>query len=483
MDATLTDTLRPTIRMLSDDQIKVIHESSMDILSETGIWMEHQTASDLLLEAGARQAGERIKIPPRLVMEAIDAAPSGIPMHSRLGELTMPLEGEKVFFGSGSDCLFTVDVETGERRETVAKDVQDMARLCDGLDQIDFVMGMGSPSDVPSSDHYLHSFINMLRGTAKPVLYTAKDRTDMQDIYRIACAVAGGEENLRDKPFLLLYAEPISPLRFNEESVDKLLFCAEMGIPAAYVPSPNTGAGGPVTLAGAIALGNAECLVGLLLTQLVRRGTPFLYGVNTAALDMRTTIVSYGAPEYPMGMVACRDLCRIYNLPVWGTAGATDSNIVDTQAGIEASVSILMACLCGCNLNHDVGYIEYGSTSSMEMLAVCNEIISEVRYLVRGVEVSEQTLARDAIHRAKPGGGFLIDDHTLEHWREAQWRPDLLSRQRHGRWTERGSKDLTTRANEKAREILAAHRTPPLPAAAEETIAEVLGERARVNSG
>ena len=474
------DTLRPAIRMLSDDQIKVIHQNSMEILSETGVVMEQTAARELLLEAGAHETGDRIKIPDAMITGAIDSAPSLIPMHNRMGQLTMPLEGENVFFGSGSDCLFTIDVESGKRRQTTAADVERIARLCDGLDQIGFVMGMGSPSDVPPSDHYLHSFIQMLRGTAKPILYTAKDRKDMEDIYRIACAVAGGETMLQERPFLLLYAEPISPLRFNEESVDKLLFCAEKGIPVTYVPSPNTGAGGPVTLAGAIALGNAECLLGLLLTQLVRPGTPFLYGVNTAALDMRSTIVSYGSPEYPMGMVACRDLCRYYNLPVWGTAGATDSKVVDAQAGIEAAISIMMALLCRCNLNHDVGYIEYGSTSSMEMLVMCNEIIGEARYIVGGVAVSEETLARDAIHRASPGGGFLADDHTLAHWREAQWRPVLLDRERYGRWAEHGSRDLAARANERVREILADHSAPPLPDAAQRVIAQVLEERERV---
>jgi trimethylamine--corrinoid protein Co-methyltransferase len=472
-----TDTLRPTIRMLSDDQIQAVHQNSMEILSETGVWMEHEGARDLLIDAGAHQVEDRIKIPSRLVMEAIDSAPSRIPMHNRLGELTMPLEGENVFFGSGSDCLYTIDVESGERRQTTAKDVERIARLCDALEQIDFVMGMGSPSDVPPSDHYIHSFINMLRGTTKPLLYTAKDRTDMEDIYRIACSVVGGESSLREKPFLLLYAEPISPLRFNEESVDKLLFCAEKGIPVTYVPSPNTGAGGPVTLAGAVALGNAECLLGLVLTQLVRPGTPFLYGVNTAALDMRSTIVSYGSPEYPMGMVACRDLCRFYDLPVWGTAGATDSKVVDAQAGIEAAISIMMSCLCRCNLNHDVGYIEYGTTSSMEMLVVCDEIISEVHYMMGGLEVNERTLAREAIDRARPGSGFLDDDHTLAYWREAQWRPGLLSRERHERWMRQGSKDMAARANDKARKLISTHQTVPLPDVVENTINEVLEKR------
>ena len=470
-------TLHPTIRMLSDEQIQEIHNTSLDILSRTGIVMKNEAGRQLLLEAGAWESGERIKIPPLLVMDAIASAPSRIPMHNRLGELTMPLEAGKVFFGSGSDCIFTMDVETGQRRKATAEDVQRIAHLCDGLEQIDFVMSMGNPSDVPAMGVYLHSFIGMIRGSVKPNVYTANDRADMEDIYRIACAVAGGEDELREKPFLLHYSEPISPLLYNDESVDKLLFCAEKGIPVTYPPSPNTGGGGPITLAGALALGNAECLAGLVLSQLVRPGTSFLYGMNTAALDMKSAIVSYGAPEWAMGMPAWTDIGRWYDLPVWGAAGATDSKVVDAQAGIEATVSVMTAFLTRCNLVHDVGYIEYGTTSSMEMLVVADEIIREVRYIMGGVEVSERTLAREAIHRARPGGGFLADDHTLDNWRWAQWRPELIDRMRYDNWVEKGRQDMTTRANERAREILAEHEVPPLPEAAAEVIVEVLKGR------
>jgi len=337
---------------------------------------------------------------------------------------------------------------------------------------------MGVSSDVPALDHYVYEFVAMLQGSVKPIVYTANNLADMQDIYRIACAVAGGEMQLREKPFMLLYAEPISPLLYPPESVDKLLFCAEKGIPVAYPPSPNTGGGGPITLAGALALGNAECLVGLVLTQLVRRGTPFLYGMNTAALDMKSAIVSYGSPEWALGMPAWADMGRYYNLPVWGFAGATDSKVVDAQAGIEATVTIMSAFMARTNLNHDVGYIEYGSTSSMEMLVIADEIIREVRYWMEGVEVSERTLAREAIHRAKPGGGFLADDHTLKNWKWAQWRPALMDRTRYDRWAAEGAKDMTTRANEHAHKILAAHQTPPLPDAAEAVIGQVLKARA-----
>jgi trimethylamine--corrinoid protein Co-methyltransferase len=471
------EVLRPTIRMLSDEQLQAIHHTSLDILSQTGVVMKNETGRDLLLEAGAWESEGRIKIPEYLVMSAIGSAPSRIPMYNRLGQLTMPLEEGKVFFGPGSDCPFTLDLETGERRQPVLEDVRRIAHLCDGLDQIDFIMSMGTPSDVPAMDHYLHSFIAMIQGAVKPNVYTARDRADMEDIYLIACAVAGGETELREKPFLMLYAEPISPLLYNDESVDKLLFCAEMGIPVTYPPSPNTGGGGPITLAGALALGNAECLVGLVLTQLVRPGTPFLYGVNTAALDMKSAIVSYGAPEWPLGMAACSDLGRYYGLPVWGVAGATDSKVVDTQAGIEATITIMTAFLCRCNLNHDVGYVEYGSTSSMEMLVIADEIIRDVRFVVGGLEVNELTLAREVIHGARPGGGFLADDHTLDNWKWAQWRPAIMDRMRYDRWVKQGRQDMAARANDRAREIVAEREVPPLPQAAKEAIAEVLRRR------
>ena len=471
------ETLRPTLRMLSDEQILAIHHSSLDILARTGIVMKNETARDLLLEAGAWQSGDRIKIPEHLIMAAIGSAPARIPMHNRLGELTMPLEEGRVFFGPGSDCIFTMDLETGERRRATAKDVQRIAHLCDGLDQIDFTMSMGNPSDVPALDIYLHEFISMVRGSVKPTCYTANNRADMEEIYQIACAVAGGEMELRERPFLILYAESISPLLYPDESVDKLLFCAEKGIPVTYPPSPNTGGGGPVTLAGALALGNAECLVGLLLTQLVRPGTPFLYGMNTAALDMKSAIVSYGAPEWPLGMAAWTDIGRYYGLPVWGAAGATDSKVVDAQAGIEATVTVMAAFLCRCNLVHDVGYIEYGTTSSMEMITIADEIIRDVCFAMGGVEVSERTLAREAIHGAQPGAGFLADNHTLDNWRWAQWRPMLIDRMRYDHWVKKGQKDMTARANERARKILAEHEVAPLSDAAEEAIADVLKRR------
>jgi trimethylamine--corrinoid protein Co-methyltransferase len=460
--------------MLSDEQIQTLHHTTLDILSQTGIVMKNKRAELLLLVAGAHKLGERIKRPARLVQNALLAAPSRIPMHTRTGVLSMPLESGKVFFGTGSDTNFTIDLETGERRTVMQKDVQAFARLCDRLENIDFIMSMGVSSDVNPMHHYIHGIVAMLRGSVKPIVFTANGLKDMQAIYEIACVVAGGAENLLEKPFLLHYAEPISPLLFSEESVDKLLFCAEKGIPTGYIPSPNTGGGGPITLAGALVLGNAETLAGLVLAQLMRPGSPYIYGMNTATLDMKSTIVSYGAPEWPAGMMAWTDMGRWYKLPVWGYSGATDSKLVDAQAGIEATVSIMSAFLSRCNLNHDIGYIEYGSTSSMEMVVMADEIISEVRFIMDGVEVNERTLAREAIHTAKPGGGFLAHEHTLSNWKTAQWKPKLIDRSRYDEWQRGGSKDLSQRANLRARKILAEHQPEPLPEAVEREIQKIL---------
>jgi len=475
-------TLQPMIRMLSDEQVRAIHLATLEILEKIGVEMQDPQGQELLLDAGAWESDGRIKIPEKLVDDALASAPSRILMYDRLGNLTMPLELGKVFFGPGSDATFTLDVETGGRRRAITKDVEDFARLADALDNIDFIMSMSNPSDVPPDDLYIHEFISMIRGSVKPNIYTAKDRSDLEDIYRIGVAVAGSEQALREKPFFLLYPEPISPLLMPEESLQKLIFCAEKRLPVAFIPSTNTGGGGPITMAGALALGNAECLVGMIITQLIQPGTPFLYGFNTSTLDMKTSVVSYGSPEWSLSMAAISDLARFYRLPVWGYGGASDSKTVDAQFGLEATFSIMSAFLSRTTVVHDVGFIEYGYTSSMEALVIADEIISMTRFMLAGVDIDKTTLALDVIARARPGGGFLADDHTLDNWKWAQWKPDIIDRNRYQRWEKLGSRDMFARANERARKLLTDHQLPPLSAEAEAVIVDVLAKRAAASN-
>jgi trimethylamine--corrinoid protein Co-methyltransferase len=300
----------------------------------------------------------------------------------------------------------------------------------------------------------------------------------MADIYQMAAAAVGGEDALRANPFFIHYAEPISPLIHSPAGLRKLLFCADHQVPVAYVSGMSAGGTGPATLAGGIALGNAECLSGLVIHQLASPGAPFIYGANVSVMDMATLNYVYGGPEFSVTNAAFADLSRAYRLPVWGLAGASDAKTVDAQAGLEAMLSLTMAILGRGNLVHDVGYLDHGLTSSMEMIVVCAEIISMLQMACRGVPTDVDHLAVEVIDEVGAGGHFLATDHTARLFRTEHFLPRLLDRSSFEKWRQAGGRTLEDRANAPVLEILASHHPAPLPEAAQEVIASLLEKAA-----
>jgi trimethylamine--corrinoid protein Co-methyltransferase len=209
-------------------------------------------------------------------------------------------------------------------------------------------------------------------------------------------------------------------------------------------------------------MGIAENLVGLTVHQLAGKGAPFLFGPNVSVLDMKSTIVSYGCPEWSLTQAALADMRdEIYGLPIWAFAGASDAKALDAQAGAEAMFSIITGMLSGANLIHDVGFLEYGNTSSLEMVTMADELVAMSRFFTRGIPVDEATLAVEAIRRVATGGPgsiFLMDDHTFEHFMEAQFLPRLLDRSRYDSWKQAGATDLYQRCNAEARRIISGHK-------------------------
>jgi trimethylamine--corrinoid protein Co-methyltransferase len=471
-------TLKPSLRLLQKEHCKHIHSASMEILSYHGIQMLDPEGRDLLLGAGAIAKEENwIIIPSVLVKQALGTAPGRIVLANQKGERTLFLEDTNIYFGPGSDTVFTDDIDTGERRETVRSDVGRMAKLCDALSNIDFVMSMGIPRDVPSTATYLYEFSEMVKNSNKPIVFTADAPQDIDDIYEMACAVAGGPEHLQENPFLLHYAEPISPLLFPIEPVQRLIRCAQYRLPVGMIPAANAGAGSPITNAGSIAQANAECLAGLVIHQLKSPGAPFLYGFNIATLDMKHGVVSYGAPEFRITDGALADLARFYGLPSWGTSGCSDSKVVDAQAGIEATFAIYNSMLSGNNLIHDVGYIQSGLTSSMEMIIMADEIVDMCRRFIEPIAFNKNTIPMDAYGRAKSTRSFVADHHTYENFKQAQWTPKRLDRARFDVWEKRGKKDLYARLNDEAREILSKHVPEAKPAEVMAKIDHILEKR------
>jgi trimethylamine--corrinoid protein Co-methyltransferase len=467
MESLATPTFQPRLKVLNRQQALAIHTAALEILEKIGVKMEHPECLDMLAGAGGRVFDkEWIRLPAYMAEEAIRSAPRQIALYDQFGNKAMPLVDENPFYGTGSDTTFTLDLETGDRRRCVLSDTGNFAKLVDGLENISFAMSMGNPEDVSKVEYiYVYAFAEMVKNTNKPIVFIADRAEDMAKIYEIACMVAGGANQLRQKPFLLNYSEAISPLRFPEHVMDRLIFCARKGIPICLPSGSNAGGGAPVTLAGAMAMGIAENLVGLIVHQLAGKGSPFLFGPNVSALDMKSAVVSYGCPEWSLTQAALADMRdEIYGLPIWSFAGASDAKVVDAQAGAEAMFSIITAMLSRCNLIHDNGYLEYGSTSSLEMVTIANELVAMARFFARGIPVNDASLAIEALERVKNAGPqafFLMDDHTFEHFENALFLPKLLDRSRYDSWQAEGAKDLYTRSNEEAKRILTEHQVTP----------------------
>jgi trimethylamine--corrinoid protein Co-methyltransferase len=468
--------------VLTDHQKEELHRRTLEVLRRTGVTVLVQEVRDKLARAGCWVDGERVRIPAHLIDWAIDVAPQSIQLFTRDGEPALALEDRKSYYGTGSDTPYVLDVYTGERRSAVLQDVVNVSRLVDAFENLDFLMCMGIASDVPEDISDLYHFRAMVSNTTKPVVYTAWDRENLEDIIGMAESVAGGEEALERSPFCALYSEPIAPLTHATESLEKLLAICTKGLPVVYTPGLITGATSPMTRAGSIVQANAELLSGLLICQLIREGAPVIAGAGgMMTMDMSTALAAYGAPEFMLDWSALCEMGHYYKLPVFGFAGCSDAKVFDQQAGIEGALWVLTAALTGGNLIHDVGYVESGLTTSYEMLASMNETIGLVKRFVGGVHLDEDSLALDVIDRVGPGGHFLSDSHTVRHCRD-NWQPELLDRGNRDDWEEDGEKTLGNRAGALVRAILETHEVDELDEGTRAELDRAIG-RARARIG
>jgi trimethylamine--corrinoid protein Co-methyltransferase len=361
-------------------------------------------------------------------------------------------------------------------RKYTFQDVYNAARITDALQNIDFQMSLGLTSGVPSQSYDRHQFLAMAKGTSKPLVITTVDKEGLVDQYRMACELLGGPQEFSRAPLFVVYVEPSSPLTHSIEAVEKLLYAAEAGIPAIYTPGILCGGTAPVTLAGGMVQSLAEFLVGAVLAQLKRKGAPLIMGGVTSAMDMATSILSYGAPELALISAGMTDVAKWLGLPMFSTAGCSDSKVLDQQAAIEAAMSVTIAALSGANLIHDVGYLESGLLGSCDMLVMSNEVIGMAKHILGGITVTPDTLAVDVIERVGPGGHFLTQEHTRKHFRSQMWAPTLMNRQMRRAWEAGGSKTMADRIHAKVVDILDNHEPLPIPAEVEVRLREIIAE-------
>jgi len=449
----------PHYRGLTDEQCRQIHNASLEILERTGVLLYYQPAIDLLKKSGCFIEGNRVCIPAHLVEWALRTAPSHIRLYDRSGEPALQLGDRISNFGTGSDCLNILDHRSGERRKPLLTDLIDGIRVADAMPHIDFIMSMFLPSDAPDAADVRQMEV-MLNYSTKPICFVTYEWEGTAEAIEMLEVVAGGAERLRAKPTAILYINPTSGFRHNEAALRKLMYVAERHLPCVYWPEVGRGLTCPITHAGAMACSNAGHLAGLVIAQLVSEGAPVaLCTAVPFTLDMQTMVVPYVDPDCKaFGL----EMSHYYNLPAFNWGGMTDSKLLDEQAIMEATLSLYAATMNGGNLIHDIGYMESGLMGSLELVVICDEIISWLKASMQGLEINAETLALDVIHEHALNGDFLGAEHTRRHVRE-DWQPRLVDRHNHEQWLASGGLSMREQARLKIDEILSAEPQHLLP--------------------
>ncbi|MBA7614147.1 Glycine betaine methyltransferase [subsurface metagenome] len=450
----------PQFHILSDKQIQELHSGSLQILERTGVAFECQEAIDILGDAGADVSNpDRVKIPSYMVEQALRTAPKMVTLYSREGEPAIVLSGQTgSHFGSKVDLPDFLDPHTGKRRRSCVEDTVDMVRLIDALPNIEWSYTSTGHLSLPAAIADKVTLLQVILNSSKPVVAEINDVSSLREMIDLCSIVAGGEEQLRKKPFFGGSSEPVSPLTQGKDAMEKSLVCAEKGIPCVVYGMPMAGATAPATFAGCLAIANAEVLSQLVVLQLKNPGTPVIFGSIPSIMDMKTTIFSYGAPEMSLMVGALTELCHSYKLPMFGTAGNTDAEVIDAQVGAEVVYQILTSALTRADLVHNAGMMYHATMISPELLVFVDEVIEMVKVLLGGVETSSEALPLDLIERLGPGANYLSENHTLRHFRRF-WVPKVFDRST----KKEGIKHSDYLLKERTIGILETHEPRPLP--------------------
>jgi trimethylamine--corrinoid protein Co-methyltransferase len=450
-------------RVLSSNEIEEIHSASLELLMEVGMEFQSERALEIFHKGGAEIDSEKgiVKLSNVMVENALTLAPKSVNLYSRDQELKCVLEGRNLYGISGNGANYVLDFDSGERRPATKRDIAQFTILADALDNVHVVAPQAVPHDTPGISAPLHAFEEMVINTKKPFYLTCQEGYIAKGFIEIAKAVINGE-SLEKFPIMVIGCSPDSPLRLSKGVVDSILELAKEGVPFAPIPCPMAGVQSPVTIAGTLVQLNAEVLGSIVLAQLVREGTPVVYSAPPTPFDMQYANPVLGSPEVMLMRIAGGQLADYYHLPGLTQAWDTDSHCLDEQTAWESmltTVGILDTYYQGIV---NMGMIATGLTVSFEQLVIDNEIFGACLRLLKGVEVTKETLAKKVITEVGPGGNYLGEWHTHEWLQQEYWFPSISNRATFDKWTELGAKDVVTKANAIATNILIDHK-PPLP--------------------
>ena len=454
---------RLKLKVLGVEDLRKIHEATLEIVSTIGVKFPSPKALDIWEAHGAKvdRGTQIVKIPTALLESALRSAPPAYTLAARDPSQDLLLDGNHVYVGTDGCGVEVIDIATGQKRRSEIRDVGDIARVADDLEEVAFHWVSVSAQDCPPETRGLHEILAIWNNSTKHVqtesIYSEREA---RAAVEMAAVLAGGRDALRKRPLLSIMQCTISPLAHDSGSLEAALVGAEAGCPVGFMTMASCGSTGPVTMAGDLAVGNAEVLSALALIQLAYPGAPVYYAAAQTAMDLRSGAYTGGGPEDFLFGAASNELAKYYNLPLSMGSFATGAKEPDWQAGLENSLSTFMASASMADMLLGVGLLNGSTIWSFEQMIMDCEIFSIIRKMMEGIPVDSETLALDAIREAGPRGDFLTSDHTLRNMR-GLWLGKLLDRRPYSIWEKKkdGARDW---ARDKAKAILAAHHPAPL---------------------
>lgn len=445
---------------LSEFDLQAIHDTSMKLLGEVGILFPEENALEIFKHNRFKVEGQKVFFSEEQVMGAVKNVPSQFTVYAPNPERNVVVGDGNPVFAPGYGAPFLVDAQAGKRDPTL-EDYRNLVKLAHVLPNQD-LSGylMVEPQDIPSDTAHIQMLYAHMLHSDKPFIGSSEGRIGSQHTMEMINILFGGKP---ERPVTFGLINPLSPLGYGSEMIEAVVAYANAQQPLIFATLIMAGSTGPITLAGVLAVQNAELLAGIVLAQLVSPGVPCLYGSTSTNIDLRTGALAIGSPELSLCISAHGQLARFYGLPSRGGGALTDASTNDAQAGYESMFSMLTTVNSGIDfVLHAGGIVSSYLAFSYEKFVMDDEICGMLRHYLRGIQVNQETLAYEVVANVGPGGHFLGEDHTLERCRTEFWQPDLFDRSGLEAWWDGDQLDVTARATQRWKDLLASHEDPPL---------------------
>ncbi|MBU1158891.1 MAG: trimethylamine methyltransferase family protein [Candidatus Thermoplasmatota archaeon] len=471
------------INILSEEQIGLVHENTLHLLTKPGVRVASEIVLKLLADGGADvDLGARIaRIPEELVEETISKVPKSITLGARdpKREMVAPRKGPPYMATNGT-AVYMTDLETGAKRPTMGNDLKDFMTLCDAIDSLDYVWPIVTAHDGPERFHGLNELAIAMHSTTKHIQGEAMSAEEAKDMIRAASLVTGGEDQLAKKPIFSVIQCPICPLEFEKGSVEAVMEFAKAGIPVVSMSMALCGLTAPVALAAAISIVNAENLASFTISQLARKGAPVIYSSESSTMNMKTGEIRYGAREEVLIAAAVAQMAKHYGVPTM--VGSFGMGLHGDTPGINVDPSELafttMTNLSLTDFSSGIGGLDQAKGAALEQIIIDTDIWESVREIRNDVEFDDKHFANELISSIGPGGNFLNSPHTIKNMRKELFLPNAEKSSIFESYRlNKDQKDILSKARERVEEILAIHKPEPIEPDISKRVKEIVDRR------